>query len=112
MVLIPAGARMNDYLPSAFLTGETYATIFGIFASVLIMVRLDPAHHWRWALVLGSGVLVETLVRMTKHGSGTLWPVAIFLALLIGWVPSFIAASLGRALWYRPLAKAPQGDAT
>jgi hypothetical protein len=111
-VLIPPAARLNDHLPSAFLTGETYATMVGIFASVLILVRLDPAHHWRWAIVLGSGVLMETLVRMTKSGPGNVWPVAIFLALFIGWVPSFIAATLGRVLWYRHSTNAPQPDAT
>lgn len=111
-ILLPRAARLNTYLGSSFLTAETYAMMLGILVSALLMAWLDPAHRRRWALVIGLAPLVGTLGRMLHSGPGNLWPIAIVLDLFVGLIPSFLGASLTRALRPRTPGELPTRGAT
>ncbi|MGK2933923.1 MAG: hypothetical protein ACSLFE_01595 [Gemmatimonadaceae bacterium] len=97
-IVLPRAARLNRYESGPFLTPEANAMVFGILVAVLIMALRDPAYGRRWAIVIALAPLVETTIRMLQLGSGNLWPIAIFLALVLGFAPAFLGLWLARLI--------------
>ena len=87
-IVLPSALRLNDFTVGGMLTTESYAMMLGIAVGALIMALRDPAYDRRWSIVVGSAPLVETAFRMFESGAGNLWPIAILLAVVLGFAPS------------------------
>ena len=102
--VLPRFLSLNDRFPSAFLTPEAYAMALALLASGTIVGLLDPERAIRWGVVVGLGPVLDLVVDMSLQGPGNLWPIAIFLVLLIGVLPAVLGARIAQ-LFHR-LAKA------
>ena len=97
-VVLPRSLRLNDFTVGGMLTTEAYAMMLGIAGGALIMALRDPVYDRRWCIVVGLAPLAEVAVRMFESGPGNLWPIAIFLALVLGFAPAFIGLYVARGI--------------
>ena len=93
-IVLPRIANLNGRMSAAFLTAEAWGSIVGIVLASLLMGLIDPTRRARWAVVIGLAPLADTMFRMARSEPGNLWPIAIVLALLLGFIPSFLGAGL------------------
>jgi len=95
--LLPRALKLNQQFGSGFLTPEAYGTIVTLMIAGMIMGVLEPALRSAvaWALLVGLAPVAEMVTRMAKQGPGNLWPIAIVLALMIGWPPTLAGTLLG-----------------
>ena len=93
--LVPRMLRLNQHTGDGFLTGEAYGTMAGLLLAGMIMALLEPIRAVRWALLVGLAPIAETGIQMARQGPGNLWPIAIVLALMIGWPPALAGALVG-----------------
>ncbi len=94
-VVLPRFLKLNEHFASGFFTAEAYGMSTALLFSGIIMGALDPQRAARWGVVVGLAPLAETAVRMAHQGPGNLWPIAIVLALMMGWPPTLAGVVLG-----------------
>jgi hypothetical protein len=99
-VVLPRLLKLNEHFASGFVTAEAYGMSAGLLLSGIIMGAADPQRAARWGVVVGLAPLIATAVRMAYQGPGNLWPIAIFVALMLG-VPAaavgtFVAKTIRR----------------
>ena len=97
-VVLPRLFRLNEHFASGFFTAEAFGMIIGLLLSGIIMGAADPQRAARWGVVVGLAPLVETAIRMSHQGLGTLWPIAIFLALMLGVPAAAVGTLIGKRL--------------
>lgn len=108
-IVLPRALVLNVATLGGMLTDQAYATMLGIAVGALIMALRDPAYDRRWAKVVGLAPLAEMAVRMFESGPGNLWPIAIFLALMMGFPPAFIGLYVARGIRLRMQPKYRKG---
>lgn len=97
-IVLPRLLKLNEHFASGGFTPAAYGIVATIFISGIIMGAFDPARAARWAVVLGLAPLAETALRMIQQGPGNLWPIAIFLALVLGLAPAALGTVVGKNL--------------
>ena len=93
VVAIGAGALITyvDTRPTWDDTGIT-AVVLLVFSGVLGFV--GPGRPWLWALILGSGIPLLSIVRTNNYSS--------LLVLVITFAGSYAGAAIRRQLWPTP----------
>ena len=97
-VVLPRALVANEVTVGGMLTDQAYAMMLGIAVGALIIALRDPVYDRRWAVVVGLGPLAEMAVRMFASGPGNLWPIAILLAVVLGFAPAFIGLYVARGI--------------
>jgi hypothetical protein len=71
--------------------------MLALMVAGMIMGVLEPSlpRAAAWSLLVGLAPLTETVIRMSRQGPGNLWPIAIVVALMMGWPPVLAGALVG-----------------
>ena len=92
---LPSLFYLDELWQAPFFTPEAWMAMLGLFLAGFILGFLRP-HKWsQFGLLVGLGPMVHTVVRFANETLGTLWPMEIFLALIVGILPVLGGAWIG-----------------
>ena len=88
------------HLTDPFDIGASYLVWgIGFFLSALLISLLHSVRVWRWAIFVGVGfpvaVILDMMARPESYG---LFPLTIIFSLIVGMIPAFAGAYLGRQI--------------
>lgn len=93
---LPSLFYLDELWQSPFFTPEAWMAMCGLFSAGLILGFLKPAMWLQLGGLVGLGPMVHTGGKLANNTLGTLWPMEILLALVVGILPVLGGAYLGK----------------
>src|SRR5574341_883439 len=97
-ILLATLTVLGMRIPALVYLGPVVAVAFAglLFVWAFVFGATHPTLWWLWGSLFSLAPLVYALAAMSLAGPGNLWPIDLFMALVLGLPPAWLGVFVGR----------------